>query len=134
MWNRHLQAAETLAAALRALGSQGCSAPDLQAAVQPADIVNRATLATQALVQGARLQPGAHLDLIGSFTPLMREADGECFARGRVFVDTEEALAKAGDVLQAIAEGHFTPRALQGTLATCAGTRAQGGGKHLLPG
>jgi ornithine cyclodeaminase len=54
----------------------------------------------------------------------MREADGRCFARGRVFVDTEEALAKSGDVLQAIAEGHFELVQLQGTLAQlCRGER-----------
>ena len=47
----------------------------------------------------ARGRAGTHLDLIGSFTPQMRECDAACFARSRVFVDTEEALAKSGDVL-----------------------------------
>ena len=47
----------------------------------------------------------------------MRESDGACFARSRVFVDTEEALAKSGDVLGAIAEGAFDAARLQGTLA-----------------
>ena len=75
-------------------------------------------------MRGPWLRPGAHLDLIGSFTPQMREADAECFARSRVFVDTPEALAKSGDVLGAIAEGAFDPTQLQGTLAElCAGTR-----------
>ena len=80
-------------------------------------IVSCATLSTRALVHGAWLAPGTHLDLIGSFTPTMREADGACFARSRVFVDTEEALLKAGDILQAVAEGHFTPARTQATLA-----------------
>jgi ornithine cyclodeaminase len=54
----------------------------------------------------------------------MREADGACFARARVFVDTEEALAKSGDVLSAIAEGCFDPLQLQATLAQlCRGER-----------
>ena len=118
VWNRHFQAAEKLAATLREQGFKANATPDLQSAVQQADIISCATLATQALVHGAWLQPGVHLDLIGSFTPVMREADGDCFARSRVFVDTEEALAKAGDVLLAVAERAFTPRALQGTLAT----------------
>ena len=118
VWGRRAAAAEALAQSLREQGFTASATADLQGAVQQADIVSCATLATQALVRGAWLQPGAHLDLIGSFTPLMREADSECFARGRVFVDTEEALAKAGDVLRAIAEGAFTLGALQGTLAT----------------
>ena len=67
--------------------------------------------------RGAWLAPGTHLDLVGSFTPAMRESDGACFATSRVFVDTDEALAKSGDVLQAIAEGHFALHQVQATLA-----------------
>ena len=120
VWCRRAQPAEALVQRLLEQGfrARASTSADLQAGVEQADVVSCATLATQALVHGAWLQPGAHLDLIGSFTPSMREADGACFARGRVFVDTEEALAKAGDVLRAIAEGAFTPAALQGTLAT----------------
>ena len=118
VWGRQAQAAEALAQSLREQGFTATATADLQAAVQQADLISCATLATRALVNGAWLRPGAHLDLIGGFTPKMREADGDCFTRSRVFVDTEEALAKAGDVLQAIAEGAFTPAALQGTLAT----------------
>jgi ornithine cyclodeaminase len=97
---------------------------DLPAAVRSAHIVSCATLATSPLVLGAWLAPGTHLDLIGSFTPAMREADGACFAHSHVFVDTDEALAKSGDVLQAVAEGHFTPAQLRATLAQlCRGER-----------
>jgi ornithine cyclodeaminase/alanine dehydrogenase-like protein (mu-crystallin family) len=75
-------------------------------------------------VHGAWPAPGTHLDLIGSFTPQMRESDAACFARSRVFVDTEEALAKSGDVLGAKAEGAFDDARLQGTLAQlCRGER-----------
>lgn len=124
VWNRSAAGAQALVARLRAEGLQAEVAGDLQAAVRQADIVSCATLSTTALVQGDWLAPGTHLDLIGSFTPAMREADGECLARGRVFVDTEEALAKAGDVLQAMAEGHFQPAQLQATLAQlCRGER-----------
>lgn len=118
VWNRHGAAAAQLCALLHEQGFQATACADLQAAVRHADIVSCATLSTQALVRGEDLAPGAHLDLIGSFAPHMREADGACFARSRVFVDTEEALSKAGDVLQAVAEGHFQPHATQGTLAT----------------
>jgi len=117
VWARRPEAAEALAAAWRAQGLAARAAPDLAAAVRRADVVSCATLAAAPLVHGAWLAPGAHLDLIGSFTPAMRESDGECFARCRVWVDTAEALAKAGDVLQATAEGRFAPERLQGTLA-----------------
>ncbi len=112
VWNRHEAGAAALAARVG-----GRVATDLEAAVRAADIVSCATLAEVPLVQGDWLAAGAHLDLVGSFTPAMREADGRAFARARVFVDTEEALAKAGDCLRAEAEGAFARGALQGTLA-----------------
>ncbi len=125
VWSRRPEAAEALATKLRAQGFDAHATADLPAAVAQAHIVSCATLATQALVQGTWLQPGTHLDLIGSFTPAMRETDATCFARSRVYVDTEEALLKAGDVLQAVAEGAFRPQDLQGTLQTlCRGTAA----------
>ena len=124
VWNHRPTSALALAARLREDGFAARATDDLESAVSNADIVSCATLSTAALIRGAWLRPGTHLDLIGSFTPQMREADAASFARCRVFVDTAEALVKSGDVLQAIAEGAFAPERLQGTLAElCAGTR-----------
>jgi ornithine cyclodeaminase len=55
--------------------------------------------------------------LIGSFTPAMREADAQCFAGARTFVDTDEALQKSGDLLDAIAVGTLRAEDVGGTLA-----------------
>jgi ornithine cyclodeaminase len=124
VWNHRPASARALAAALRAAGIAAQATDDLEHAVRHADIVSCATLSTTALVRGEWLREGTHLDLIGSFTPQMREADAACFATSRVFVDTPEALAKSGDVLGAIAEAAFAADCLQGTLAElCAGAR-----------
>lgn len=117
VWNHRGESAQALARQWCDEGFDARAVTDLQAAVGVADIVSCATLATAALLRGQWLREGTHLDLIGSFTPQMRESDGACFARSRVFVDTEEALAKSGDVLGAIAEGAFDATRLQGTLA-----------------
>ena len=116
VWSRSAAGAEALAAKLRGAGIDASAAADLEAAARAADVISSATLSTTALLHGAWLRPGAHVDLIGGFTPAMRESDGACFARASVFVDTEEALAKAGDVLQAIDEGAFSRHYLQATL------------------
>ena len=89
---------------------------DLEAAVRRADIVSCATLATEPLVKGEWLAPGSHLDLIGSFTPAMREADDACFAGAALYVDTREALVKSGDLLGPLARGVFTADDVAGTL------------------
>jgi ornithine cyclodeaminase/alanine dehydrogenase-like protein (mu-crystallin family) len=91
---------------------------DLERAVRDADIVSCATLSEEPLVRGEWLQPGSHLDLIGSFTPQMREADDACFAGAAIYVDTEEALAKSGDLLGPMSRGVFTAADVRGTLAT----------------
>jgi ornithine cyclodeaminase/alanine dehydrogenase-like protein (mu-crystallin family) len=124
VWNRHAAPAEVLAARLRGEGFDAAAVEDLQPAAEQADIISCATLSTAPLVHGAWLRPGTHLDLIGGFTPEMRESDAACFERARVFVDTSEALAKSGDVMRAVAEGVFSEDRLQGTLSDlCRGVR-----------
>ncbi|MGJ3701657.1 ornithine cyclodeaminase family protein [Variovorax sp. AFSI2.2] len=124
VWNHRPESAEALAAQWRAEGINAQAATQLEAAVREADIVSCATLATAPLVRGEWLAPGSHLDLIGSFTPAMREADARCFEGARTFIDTAEALQKAGELLDAIAAGTLRADAVQGTLAAlCRGER-----------
>jgi len=117
VWSRDPAAATRLAATLVADGHPARAVADLAAAVGDADIVSCATLATEPLVRGEWLARGSHLDLIGGFTPAMREADDACFAGAGVWVDTAEALAKAGDLLHPIASGVLRREDVRGTLA-----------------
>jgi ornithine cyclodeaminase len=131
VWARSPQKAEALAAAWRAEGLDARAHTDLAAAVAQADIVSCATLATEPLVQGRWLAPGTHLDLIGSFTPQMREADDDCFDGADLWVDTDEALQKSGDLIGPRERGAITAAQLRGTLAgLCSGTT---GGRQAPP-
>ena len=122
MWARQASQAKALVDELRDGGFEASVASDLAAAVARADVVSCATLATAPVVQGAWLSPGSHLDLIGSFTPKMREADDACFAGARLFVDTSEALQKSGDLLGPMSRGVFSAQDVCGNLAElCAG-------------
>ncbi|PIL41828.1 ornithine cyclodeaminase family protein [Massilia psychrophila] len=122
VWSRNPNSAMKLAAQLCADGFDARASIDLDAAARGADIVACATLATEPIIRGEWLRPGSHLDLIGSFTPRMREADDACFAGARLFVDTLEALQKSGDLLHPIARGVFAPSDIGGTLeALCRG-------------
>jgi ornithine cyclodeaminase len=94
-----------LATQFRADGVDAKAVSSLEAAAGQADIISCATPSTTPLIRADWLRPGTHLDLIGSFTPAMREADDACFARGRVYVDTPDALAEAGDLVGPIANG-----------------------------
>ncbi|MDH5537957.1 MAG: ornithine cyclodeaminase family protein [Rhizobacter sp.] len=124
VWARSPRAASALASELRREGIDTQPASDLSAAAGEADIVSCATLATEPIVHGRWLREGSHLDLIGSFTPAMREADDDCFRDARLFVDTEEALAKSGELLGPMERGVFAAGDVQGTLALlCRGER-----------
>lgn len=110
IWNRTPANAEKVAAELRADGIDASVADDLDAALGWADIVSAATISTEPLIKGALLRPGTHVDLVGAFTPTMRESDDEAVRRARVFVDTRAGATKeAGDIVQAIASGALNP-------------------------
>lgn len=129
IWGRDPQNANTAAAHARSRNIAAEAVTDIAAALQQVDIVSSATLSTSPLIKGADLQPGTHVDLIGAFRPEMCEADGAAFARSRVFVDTHAgAMDEAGDLLQAIAGGHFQADAIEADLATLCSSRHPGRG------
>jgi ornithine cyclodeaminase len=124
VWSRDEQSALRLVVKLAAEGVPARVVTDLATATATADIVSCATLAAEPLIQGDWLAPGSHLDLIGGFTPAMREADDACFVGADVWIDTADALAKAGDLLHPIEHGVLRREDVRGTLADLAATRS----------
>jgi ornithine cyclodeaminase len=105
VWNRTPAKAEALAAD-PLVGAGVEVADDLAAAARDADVISTATAATEPLVHGEWLRPGAHLDLVGGFTPEMRECDDEAARRARLFVDAKAFnIDCCGDLCQPIAAG-----------------------------
>jgi ornithine cyclodeaminase/alanine dehydrogenase-like protein (mu-crystallin family) len=117
VWSHSRTRAERLVAALEPAGIAATVADDLGAAVAEADIVSTATLSTKPLIRGAWLRAGTHLDCAGAFRPSMRETDDEVVRRARIFIDTRQAFAEAGDILQPLQEGIITTTAVMGELA-----------------
>lgn len=117
IWNRAYSRAAECAAALAGSGFSVRATTNLEEAVRQADIVSCATLSSEPLVLGRWLRPGAHLDLVGAFTPAMRESDDEAVRRARVFVDTRAgALSEAGDILQPLKAGAISESAIRADL------------------
>lgn len=117
IWDRDADKAAEMVARLQVDGIDAAVADDLEAEARQADIITCATLSTAALITGEWLQPGVHVDLIGAFTPKMRETDDEAVAACRVYVDVNEAFHEAGDLVQAMANGAFSEEDCQGTLS-----------------
>ena len=118
IYNRTPEKSAALASILSAEGFAARAVTDLQSAMAEADIISGITSSTQAIIKGAWLKPGTHIDLAGAFKPTMRETDGEAVGLSRVYVDTREgAAAEAGDLIQAQAEGQFEFSQVQGDLS-----------------
>lgn len=126
IWSRRPESARALAERLASEGLPVTEADDLERAVGEADLISCATLAAEPLVRGAWLAPGTHLDLVGAFTPAMREADDAALARARLYVDSEAALSEGGDVTVALASGAIAKDEIRGTLADLVMARVSG--------
>ena len=130
IWNRTFATAERLAAVLDRPGLSVTATRDREAAVQEADIVSAATMSHEPLIEGAWLKPGAHVDLVGAYTPHMREADDAAIRRARVHVDTRGGgLKEAGDIVRPLAAGVIDEADIAGDLfdlcrETAAGRRS----------
>lgn len=108
VWGRNAQRAQTLAGTLARQGLEATPVASLLEALLSADIISCATTSRVPLISGQHLRPGTHVDLVGAFTPEMRETDDDAVCRCRVFVDTYAgALKEAGDLLQPIAAGRW---------------------------
>jgi len=118
VWARDPARAQSAAQWLRDQSLPAQAALDLECAVREAQIVTCATTSTAPIVRGAWLAPGTHLDLVGGFTPAMREIDDAAAARARIFVDTYTgALAEAGDLLSPMASGAISRASIVAELA-----------------
>ena len=127
LWNRTRGNAVKAAFALAVGGIEPEIADDLEAAVRDADIVSCATLSAEPIVRGKWLKKGTHVDLVGGFTPKMREADDDAVRKSRVYVDTRTgAVKEAGDITQPLKSGALKKDAIRGDLYELCGGKAKG--------
>ncbi|EEB09509.1 ornithine cyclodeaminase family protein [Schizosaccharomyces japonicus yFS275] len=130
IWNHRLASGERLTLKLqeqlkdRELDIACVPEESLAQAVGEADIVSAATLSNKPLIQGNWLTEGTHVDLVGAFTPAMRETDTDCIRLAEVFVDTRTgALSEPGDLLTPMKEGVFSANDVHADLFDlCRGT------------
>lgn len=91
------------------------ASPD--AAVRDADIIVTATTSPTPVFAGRLLEPGAHINAIGSFKPGHREVDDDTVRRSRIFVDSlAEALVEAGDLIIPLRTGVMASSAIGASL------------------
>lgn len=144
VWNRTKANADQLAELLTRENVNAVAIDDLDDAANRADIVSTATMAAEPILKGQSLKPGAHVDLVGSFTPEMREADDDVLRRCDVFVDHRQTTERSGEFLGPFARGVIGPQDIKADLfQLCQGSvpgrtspeqitmMKNGGGSHI---
>lgn len=116
LWGRSFEKATNQALELRNESYEVAAIKNLEDGVSNADIISVATLSPDPLVLGKWLQPGQHLDLVGSYRPDMREADDECMIKSSIYIDSEGALRESGDLAIPIENGVITKNDIQSDL------------------
>ncbi|KAM3826701.1 ketimine reductase mu-crystallin [Vipera latastei] len=97
IWNRTKQNAEKFAHAVNG-PVQVCSS--VQEAVNGADVIVTVTMATQPILHGEWVKPGAHVNAVGASRPDWRELDDNIMRNSVLYVDSKEAArGESGDVI-----------------------------------
>jgi alanine dehydrogenase len=127
VWNRTKAKAISMAFGLAVTGIETEVTDDLEEAVREADILSCATLSVTPVIKGAWLKKGAHVDLVGGFTPKMREADDQAIKRARVYVDTRAGATKeAGDIVVPLRKKMIARTDIKGDLFELCRGKAKG--------
>ena len=92
-------------------------AASARGAVDGADIICTVSAATEPILAGAWIAPGAHVNAVGACTPNARELDTAAVVHARLFVDRREsALHEPGEILTPLREGAITEDHIQGEI------------------
>ena len=128
VWSPSVERREAFASEMSATaGRRIVPAGDAREAVRDADIIVLATASREPVVRSAWVRDGAHVCAVGACRPDQREMDGALVARARLYVDSREgALAEAGDVVLAMAEGVIDASHIAGELGEVVSAAAPG--------
>ena len=118
IWGRRQKKAEQLISFLEFDNIKIDVVTDLKKAVSVADVISCATLSNEPLILGKWLRLGQHLDLVGAFTPEMREVDSQAVVLSKIVVDTYDgALSESGELITALKEGAIVEKDILAELA-----------------
>jgi ornithine cyclodeaminase len=96
-------------------------------AVAGADVVCTTTSAKDPVLFGEWLEPGMHINAIGSSIPFTRELDTEAVVKSKMFVDRREsALNESGDFLMPKEEGAIDESHIRGEIGELLLGRVEG--------
>lgn len=122
---RSRESAEVLCGEL--VGVRAIALEDRAAALRGADVVVTATDSPEPVFKGTDVEPGTHVNGVGSYTADMTEVDQDLVVGAYVVVDSREAaLEEAGDLIQPILSGAIGSDHLRAELGEVVTGRREG--------
>ena len=103
------------------------AAKSAQEAVSDADIICTVTAASEPILKGQWVRPGAHVNVVGSSHAGPAEVDNDLVVRSRFFVDSRESVLQQGaEFLRAKDAGLITDAHIVAEIGQVLGGKAQG--------
>jgi ornithine cyclodeaminase len=128
IWGRSPERAQTFAAKMSAeLGLRITAAATTQQAVANADIVCTVTAAPEPILKSEWVQPGTHINVVGSSHAGPAEIDDALVARARFFADSREGVLQQGaEFLRAKQAGLIDDNHIQAEIGQVLTGKAEG--------
>jgi ornithine cyclodeaminase len=96
-------------------------APTVRDAVEHAEIICTVTKAREPILFGEWIEPGTHLNVVGSSVASTAEIDIPTVVKSRFFVDYRSStITEGGDYLRALRAGAITPEHILGEIGEVA--------------
>ena len=97
VWGRSPERAQAFAARMQTeLGLPFTAAPSAEAAAREADIICTVSAAAEPILLGAWVQPGTHVNIVGSSYAGPVEVDNDLVVRSRFIADSREGALRQG--------------------------------------
>jgi ornithine cyclodeaminase/alanine dehydrogenase-like protein (mu-crystallin family) len=97
------------------------TSPTVREAIAGADIICTTTKAREPILHGDWLNPGVHLNIVGSSIAAAAEIDTPAVVKARFFVDRREStINEGGEYLRALKAGAITPEHILGEIGEVA--------------
>lgn len=116
VWGRTAEHVSTFVKKLKGGAYEVVVLDQLDDRLLAADIISTATFSQHALIHHYHVSKGCHIDLVGAFTPAMRESDSQLIAKGSLFLDDRASLKESGDIVIPLYEGLIRPETIKGDL------------------
>lgn len=128
VWGRDILKAEAFCERMsRETGRAMTAVATAHECVADVDLICTTTASKTPILEGSWLKPGCHVNLVGAAIPTSTEADTDLVKRSRFFVDYKPAaMAAAGELLNAIAEGSVTEGHVAGEIGQVASGDVEG--------